>query len=162
MRLGDPSLPVEIRVKVDVFVQIVEEHLTFLGELFYEGPRVSLRDDKLLKHWTQVRYQNTEACREVCVGLVPVEDGDPRGDTLSIDLWRLPSSTFEDQLSFNLFIRKHRPDLRADILDIRTHSGSFRERLGRVLALSASLLDSEARSILTGERWEEGFYHPWV
>lgn len=162
MGSAEAAVPEAIQGKIDLFVGRVQEHFHFLRGLSYQAPQVVARNDELLKYWTEVKYESRKAGREVSVRLAPVEDGDARGDVLNISISKFPHATYKDLLAFDLFVEKHRPEIGAQALDPRCYEGSFPHRVDSVLRLAASLLQTEARDILTGDRWEEGHYHPWV
>lgn len=97
---------------------------------------------------------------------MPAEPAEDRADVVGLDIFRrrttFGADSLEDFLVFELFLAKYRPDIDQRLLDIRSYEGPFEERLEKVLSVYASLLQSEAKDILTGERWEEGFYAQWV
>jgi hypothetical protein len=165
-RKSSLRIPIAVRRKIREFADSVEQSFAFLKQLSYDGPKVSTLESEVLPYWTEAEYRSSAARRSVCIDLIPaLKDGrKPSRDAVSLAIWRLGrgDDAVEDQLVFDLYLKEHCPTFDLRRLEIGGGRSAFKARLESVLETYATLLKREVPDILSGDRWEEGFFHSWV
>lgn len=133
----------------------VRENLSFLEDLNYQGPTVSVVGGAGVLYALKAEYDNLEAGRRLSVSFQAGEDGEHAG----VSTWRLPIRTYrEDLINFYLLVWERLPDFNQGRLNCRNYRGTLADRLDGFLEVHARLLQSEAADILNREAWEEGLY----
>lgn len=140
---------------LELFSERVREHLAFLGDLGYQGPKITSVGRRGSQLALKAEYDNLEARRRVSVSFQGSEEEDHAG----IAIWRLPIKTYRrDLINFPVLIWSRLPDVDQERLSLHSYTGTLGRRLDALLNVSVRLLRSEALDILMGEAWEEGLH----
>ena len=144
------------------FREEVVTHLGFLRDLGYEGPEFTVE-------WTFLGATSvatfTSDARQAVVQMQERSVWWPgrrtRRHGMIALLFRVPRRGTEDDLSCDLFMGDRRPELSKEMDRLSDEAPSIQAFTASALSIYARFLREDARDIVAGREWQQGFIHEW-
>jgi hypothetical protein len=153
---------------LELFRGAITEHLSFLRDLGYREPSVSAERRRIPIRDLNFAATFASPLREIYVSASTIDGRRPAGvvrpNIIRAEVCRQPQRTMDDVLELGLFMEQHRPDLAQQLerlMDEAQTPDAMGPLMNAAVPIVSSILANEARSIVTGERWETGFWTSW-
>jgi|GEM_PF-4338061 len=145
--------------RCEIVQQKIPQYLGFLEEIGYKR-KSEITDGGLVGLDSKTIYYYNEISRKLIISYLPLNHKNTFIDAFVVDFYNTPlDGKYGDSLEFDLYIEKYAPDFDPNFFRLSCPDLTlFESKLEEFLKKFVEYLKQYAMEIITGKKYETGFY----